>query len=396
AGLKRYWDALPASFQKKLVSFVKPKFAVEIDGELKTDPKAGELRRAILAMIDWQESHIQALLNLPEDHPAAAVSSVVSAQKFIRFVLPTLAACIDLDRWLPSLTPRQKRLKEIAKALGSREFHMTLMAEILQRLDVYLGFHNRPDECVFWLDWVIRDSGTLKIFTLHLKQEKARPEAIEVDGESRRIYPCIAPVGPHLHRIHWTAEKIGLGDVDREYPVYVQQHALRRLTERLDCLHDWEGIANDGLILSLDNPVITSGSGGDLLAEYRLMGHKVGYMPAAIFGDKVVIRTFLFLTMDGTPEGRKLYEKLHLTGKERNHLKWDRLSTFQETDLGKDQELHEILEECGCGHLFDVLPDFVSRDHKPGFAEDARQYLGMAKPASYRERLAASLGAKLE
>ncbi len=120
-------------------------------------------------------------------------------------------------------------------------------------------------------------------------------------------------------------------------------------------------------------------------------------MPAAIVGDKVVIRTFLFPTMDGTPEGQKLYEKLHLTGKERVHLKWDRLSTFQETDLGENEELHEIIEECGCGHLFDILPDFLDlRDHKSGFAEDARQYLGMEKPASYHERLAASLGARLE
>lgn len=89
-------------------------------------------------------------------------------------------------------------------------------------------------------------------------------------------------------------------------------------------------------------------------------------------------------------------KKLHLNGRERTHLKWDCLSTFLESDLGEDQELKEILHDCGCGHLFDVLPEFLCNEHKSGFAAAARQYLGMGKPASYRERLAALPGARLD
>jgi hypothetical protein len=42
---------------------------------------------------------------------------------------------------------------------------------------------------------------------------------------------------------------------------------------------------------------------------------KLGYFVFKALDDMYVAITFLFLTMDGTPEGQKLWEKLRLTKK---------------------------------------------------------------------------------
>ncbi|WP_158991691.1 hypothetical protein [Mucilaginibacter sp. L196] len=42
------------------------------------------------------------------------------------------------------------------------------------------------------------------------------------------------------------------------------------------------------------------------LLPLQIMGKKLGYIIVDVLEDKLIIRTFLFLTNDGTPEGRKL------------------------------------------------------------------------------------------
>jgi hypothetical protein len=55
----------------------------------------------------------------------------------------------------------------------------------------------------------------------------------------------------------------------------------------------------------------------------------------------------------------------------------DSLGNYLFTDLGKDTELVDMLEACGCGHLLKLATLETQPDWKSGYARDVRKYLGM-------------------
>jgi hypothetical protein len=106
-----------------------------------------------------------------------------------------------------------------------------------------------------------------------------------------------------------------------------------------------------------------------------LAGWKVGYLVATVVRNVILIRTFLFLTMDGTPEGTKLYQRLGLRRAAKTLLKLDDLTTFMDTDIAADVELTSLLNECGCSHL--LAPPIPCTKAREGYAQDLRRYLGL-------------------
>jgi hypothetical protein len=81
--------------------------------------------------------------------------------------------------------------------------------------------------------------------------------------------------------------------------------------------------------------------------------HKVGYLLTTLHDNKLVIRSFLFLTNDGTPEGRKLHQLTRLEKYDKKYLGIDKLSTFTAYRIDEDEELSAIFREAGCGPLLD-------------------------------------------
>src|SRR4051794_16659731 len=111
------------------------------------------------------------------------------------------------------------------------------------------------------------------------------------------------------------------------------------------------------------------------LCEYRLYQHRLGYFPVTRLADKLVVRTFLFLTMQGTPEQRKLCRQLGLMRAKIEATELDQLGLFLTTDIQTDPVLRKLFAKCGCGHLLDMVkPEFREQCRK-GYAEDLRRYL---------------------
>lgn len=79
---------------------------------------------------------------------------------------------------------------------------------------------------------------------------------------------------------------------------------------------------------------------------------KLGYLKADVIGDKLVIRTFLFITNNGTPEGKKLQELFGLQKADKKYLGIDKLSTFILSDIKENEQLKKLFCEAGCGALF--------------------------------------------
>jgi hypothetical protein len=171
-------------------------------------------------------------------------------------------------------------------------------------------------------------------------------------------------------------------------PAFVQAHALRQMHDRLDLggMRPW---SEYNLALSLINPVRVDGragrEGGSAMIEYRVQERRAGYLMVKRVGERVLVRTFLFLTMAGTPEGDRLARRLRLTRDEAAWLGLHKLSSLAATDVRGDAELCAILDECGCGQLVEMGRGLKFVPVATGFAAELRKYVGMAPAAPLAE-----------
>ena len=228
------------------------------------------------------------------------------------------------------------------------------------------------DERVFWLDCASRSTLRGKYvqqFVLHM----TRPEqtTIVVDGAARPAFRCCLMDCPDgLKPLSFSSKELGLAGEERQYPVYIQAHVLEQLKRRIP------KPSNMFFMMSLQHPKITRRPDDCFLVEYRHGFHKLGYFVGVRLADRVLLKTFLFLTMQGTPESDLLYHQLRLTRRDIEHMELDNLSAFTDTDLRDDPAIVKLFKECGCGHLLTEDLSESATDHRLGFAEGLRHYLG--------------------
>ncbi|MCJ7448705.1 MAG: hypothetical protein MUO72_13545 [Bacteroidales bacterium] len=134
--------------------------------------------------------------------------------------------------------------------------------------------------------------------------------------------------------------------------VYIQSHALQRLTERLDSF--LPGPLHFNLFLSLQDPRVFQDSDNNLLIEYRFFDLRSGYLRVDIVDGMVVIRTFLFITNNGTPEGEKLEKITGLQKLDKKYLAIDKLSSFMNSDIKDNDKVRQIFEDSGCHTLLEL------------------------------------------
>jgi hypothetical protein len=115
---------------------------------------------------------------------------------------------------------------------------------------------------------------------------------------------------------------------------------------------------------------------------YEVQGKRLGYLVVTAGEGFVGVRTFLFLTMAQTPEGRLLEKRLKLTRDEVAYWRLHELSRFTQTDLKDDPQLRRLFTECGCGHLFELAEDAHALAPTAGritpVAAELKQYVGVA------------------
>jgi hypothetical protein len=217
------------------------------------------------------------------------------------------------------------------------------------------------------------------LWQLTLQSSQPRVIRVEIDGQRRRAYQCAVPwLFEGIRWVECDGAALGL-DGGQRYPVFLQAHALHRLRERLAVSVITELAVHHGLICSLAEPRVAGRQGDSYLLEFHVRGTRVGYLPARLVEGRLVITTFLFLTMAGTPEHGLLKEKLRLTRRDIEYEGLDRLETFLTADVLADQELVRVLEECGCGSLLALARDGFPHTAAGGHAEDLRRFLGIGE-----------------
>lgn len=226
---------------------------------------------------------------------------------------------------------------------------------------------------VHWLKYEMRvpktfPAETENIITIY----SVIPEniTIKVDGIVRpaiRLGWVIANSGADW--ISLKPSDLGIDSPFAEVPlkVYIQTHAINRLLERIDCF--WTGNIQFYMYLSFSKPVIAHDNNNNLLIEFRIFDIKAGYFRADIVDGIVLIRTFLFITNNGTPEGQLLEKNTGLQKLDKKYLAIDKLSTFMTSDLDKNPEVQRIFKTSGCQCLLDLYEQIkpMVTKHANGF-----------------------------
>lgn len=181
-----------------------------------------------------------------------------------------------------------------------------------------------------------------KLETCTVKFENAAREVMRIgwtDLDGTISYRCIDP-----NRLGFTHPC--------ECIVYIQRHALHRLEERLGII---PGVIHYSIYeLFGDQEFDYHQKGEQILLAYRLYEVKLGYLVCDLVDDKIVIRTFLFLTNDGTPESKKLSRLTKLQLLDKEYLGIDTLEGFLSFNIGADERLSALFTEAGCGGLLDL------------------------------------------
>jgi hypothetical protein len=246
-----------------------------------------------------------------------------------------------------------------------------LWEELVSNIFRISAYYSRLNSRIYWFECTTRDQVVdLEPFVVTLYSKLNQEERVVIEGQERRVFPVAWGVMDYSHA-SMDAALFG-GEAGKQLPVYVQSHALHKLEERLPHLPLTEYF----LALSVtSNPIVKRKNGGDeYLIQCSIKNMKVGYFVARVVGGKVIVQTFLFLTMQGTPEAKALYDRLRLRRYDIEKLKLDNLRQFVETDIFDDEDLKHLLTECGCGDLAQ-LREMIKVESYEKVAESLKQTL---------------------
>ena len=193
--------------------------------------------------------------------------------------------------------------------------------------------------------------------------------------------------------VTWNPQKLGIGPDDRDLPVFVGEHTISRLHERM-ALYGESGILHRMMYDSLDRPRLEPTEGADgFLVEAGRRDAKLGYFVVEVYADFVFVKTFLFLTMQGTPEARCLRQKLGLSRKDIEYFKLDNFFTLACSDLGEDPELRRLLASAAATiSLIFPIPNNGCRGSSVTASGSARSSdcLRARRTASFKRRIQTS------
>jgi hypothetical protein len=215
---------------------------------------------------------------------------------------------------------------------------------------------------------------------IYIRSERPSKRVVAFGGERRVAYRAGVP-SPSGESVVWLTVPRNLlssrNDAkNAELDMYVQAHALHRFDERMRGLDDQLGLGRS-LNFSLRDAVVCRHNGDEGLIEFTHDGKRLGYFAFTCTETMLVVRTFLFLTNSGTPEGVKLDDLLGTRKIDKNYLGIDSIFAFLHTDLLSSPWLCDALVEAGCEQLCDLASDFRAKKQASGYALDATRYLGL-------------------
>ena len=171
-------------------------------------------------------------------------------------------------------------------------------------------------------------------------------------GTSRKAYRFCTPALPTTELIFAKIDynvifPLCREEDNRELSIYIQQHAILRIKERLSIMPPTERIKLLYSSLLLNIKIVRGPDDQPLFAAHTCRKEVYGYFTFVIQGDKLFITTFLPLTSVLTPEGKRLKKALRLSTRDIIYLKMDTLNFLFDFDLEQIPLLKEALIKSG-------------------------------------------------
>ena len=217
---------------------------------------------------------------------------------------------------------------------------------------------SRLNERFCWMERMINTKGAnSEDFSLRVMEKIPQSINVVIDSNPRPVYR-LAMTYPNagLIEVSVSSDKLNLDNAVRNMPipVYIQNHVLHRMEERLDSIPRY--LREFYLIINMQASTVIHFK-GRILVEYNVgSGNKLGYLIVEYLSGILLVKTFLLLSNSGTPEGQQLEEVSGMNKIDRAYWTIDRLSTFQNSDIKDHPKVKEVFEKSGCGSLFHDLP----------------------------------------
>lgn len=189
---------------------------------------------------------------------------------------------------------------------------------------------------------------SIKYFTYN---NTTRPAFRAIRGQYLELEPL--PISIPYNQI--------IPESERTHPleVYVQNHALLRMKERIDIMPASlrNVIFNHSLIKCNTRTLLNGQTVLEMReAEFGLLG----FLPFTISGNRLYVLSFLPVCTSNATEGQRLQQLLGISRKDIEFLGMDKLSFFIDNDFEQVPRLKRAIEEAGLAHLthFQTLYDY--------------------------------------
>jgi len=203
-----------------------------------------------------------------------------------------------------------------------------------------------------------------------IKIHESYPEVrlFNMDGKPRNAYSCFC--FDHLKKFPLVLKENTINNV-KPVKVYIQEHAINRINERLRIHRPGDMFYSLGK--SLINPKVCWRDGDSHLVEFYFHGNKVGYLVVSPVEDVALIKSFKFITMSGTPEHQMLKAKFGACRKDFEYFGMDTID-FINSDVFNDPELRQIFKKCNLSHLFEIKKQLTFDSPEFCMAADIKKY----------------------
>ena len=142
---------------------------------------------------------------------------------------------------------------------------------------------------------------------------------------------------------------------DTRLPVFIQNHALNRAAERMDCKDNM--YINLILAFSFHTPIVVTATNGQrLIGAFDITGKVIGYFPFNKQDGAVLILSFLPLSSPITPEGSVLQKELGIQLEDSKYIGLDKFSFYTKTDFDTLPKLKQALIKADMWHLTELKP----------------------------------------
>ncbi len=184
-------------------------------------------------------------------------------------------------------------------------------------------------------------------------RRKPKRKDITVRGKSRLCYELL------MNEAIETLSVKNITYKGKEYPLYIQAHALKRAVERLSMPNDRDSYNILRLHTMYEDSFFYNNQILIPVVFDAETNEKVGYFLCSLTQKECVIMTFLFITQIDTPEGDMLCTRLSIDKEEQNYLHMANYDQVVRSDIRDDSYLRTIYEECNLGHLFELNEEFL-------------------------------------